>query len=200
MGVVKLSTAGIVNYEKYSNLRAGIPLPPTGDYDLLATEILTSSTSSVTFSSLGDYATDYQHLQIRFVARSTRSGNTDDPMNLQFNTITSGYFNHQLSGDGSSVTSGGATSESAIRVGRLTAASSSANAFGAGVIDILDPFETTKNTTFRSLSGSTNSNLISVFSGSHATTSALTEIKLLPLIASFASGSRFSLYGLKGSA
>jgi hypothetical protein len=171
-----------------------------GSFDLLETQVLASSAASVTFSSLSTYAADYQHLQIRFAARSTRSGNADDPLNLQFNTITSGYFNHQLSGDGSSVTSGAGTSLSGIRVGRLTAASSTASAFGAGVIDVLDPFETTKNTTFRSLSGSTSANFISLFSGSHATTAALTEIKLLSGTAnSLVTGSRFSIYGWKAA-
>jgi hypothetical protein len=168
------------------------------DYELITTTVLTTDTASVTFSSLGTYSSTYKHLQIRVVARSSRSGETDSRITLQFNTATSGYFAHELQGDGSSVSSSGETSQSAIRIGFMTANDSDANAFGAAIIDVLDPYSTSKNTTFRSLTGATDLNRIRLNSGSRATTDSVTEIKLLDAFANFKTGSRFSLYGIKG--
>ena len=170
------------------------------DYDLLQTEILTGSQSSVTFSDLGDYATDYQHLQLRITARSDRSGQTNSRVRLQFNGLTAAsYFSHELEGNGSTVASSATTSSSSILIGRINGPTSAANAFGATVIDVLDPFSSSKNTTFRALSGSTSYNRIALFSGSLANTASLTEIKVLDEFANFIAGSRFSLYGLKAS-
>ena len=53
-------------------------------YDLLETEILTGSQASVTFSSLGDYASDYQHLQVRGAIMTT--ADTRFWMNLNSDT------------------------------------------------------------------------------------------------------------------
>jgi hypothetical protein len=78
---------------------------------------------------------------------------------------------------------------------------STASSFGAGVIDILDPFSTTKNKTLRGLGGITSSEAtnIALRSGSWASTSAVTSITCLPFSAdNWVAGSRFSLYGIKG--
>ena len=204
MAVVKLSTSGLVNFAKYSSMRAGIPLPSLGSYDLLATEILTSSQASVTFSSLGDYAADYQHLQIRATARSTKTGDADDYLHMQFNAnATNSYSWHTLNGTGSTVTSTAASSLSSIRAGNATlpGSSATANAFGGFVIDILDPFETSKNTTTRALTGVASSwSYLNLTSGAFYSTDALTEIKLFSIYLNLAQYSRFSLYGLKASA
>ena len=171
-----------------------------GSYDLLQTEILAGSAASVTFSDLGDYASTYHHLQIRFVARSDRSGQTNTRVRLQFNGLTAAsYFSHELEGNGSTVASSATTSSSSILIGRINGPTSTANAFGATVIDVLDPFSTSKNTTFRSLSGSTSYDRIGLFSGSLANTASLTEIKVLDEFANFIAGSRFSIYGLRSS-
>jgi hypothetical protein len=167
-----------------------------GSYDLLATTILTSSASSVTFSSLGDYATDYQHLQIRAAARYGVAGSFYDNMRLQFNADTgSNYAWHRLRGNGSTVTSAASSSQSNILVGYYATSGSTA----PNVIDILDPFETSKNTTLRSLAGAaeTTDKIISLNSGLWMNTNALTEIKLFTSSGEFQSNSRFSLYGLR---
>jgi len=201
MGVYKFSQAGTFVQPRtlYKSMLAGNEaFVPPGDYELIASEILTGTEASVTFSNLGDYSSTYKHLQIRVAARSTRSGESDDPLDVRFNSLTSSFFTHRLTGNGSSVASEGLTSRSGMRLGFIPAANSTANSFGGAVIDVLDAYSTTKNKTFRSLSGMTSANFISLHSGSHATTSSITEIKLLPQFGSFVSGSRFSLYGIRG--
>ena len=170
-----------------------------GSYDLLETEILTGSQASVTFSSLNStYGADYQHLQIRIVARSNRAANTDS-IDLVLNGATTNYRYHALRGSGSSVASFTGT-PAYIDTSFIPAASDTADSFGPKVIDILDPFETTKNTTTRTLWGqASNETWIGLFSGGWFDTSAITSIALECNTGSFIAGSRFSLYGLRSA-
>ena len=172
-----------------------------GSYDLLATEILTGSQASVTFSSLGDYASTYQHLQIRMVTRNTFGSGTVRGFNaINFNgDFASNYNSHILSGTGSAVSSIYDTYAGA-GAGDFPYSSSEGSDYGAAVIDILDPFENTKNKTIRSIGGHTTAsqNRIVLTSGLWRNTSPVTSITCIPVNAhSFRAGSRFSLYGLR---
>jgi hypothetical protein len=169
-----------------------------GSYDLLATEILTGSAASVTFSSLGDYAADYQHLQIRYNARIDPATGNALTFYMQYNGDTgSNYNGHALRGNGSTVTSSSVASAATVDIGTVTGASGN---FGAGVIDILDPFDSNKYTTARSLSGSTGGNQIELRSHLWRDTDSLTSITVGGFGSEqFTSLSRFSLYGLKAS-
>ena len=166
-----------------------------GSFDLLETQVLGSTAASVTFSSLGTYS-NYKHLQIRMVARASRSGATTDPLIVNLNSTTQTY-GHHLFGNGSSASSGNiATSYSLLDA--ITGATAATSAFGACVIDILDPFETTKNKTIRALTGANT--VVSLSSTFWNFTTAVSSIELSAFSATnFLVGSRFSLYGLKGS-
>jgi hypothetical protein len=179
---------------------AGAEVGVAGSYELIASEILGSAQSSITFSNLGDYSSTYKHLQIRYVARSTASFAAEE-IALRFNDIsTASYSRHRLFGTGSSVVSGNNTSQTKIDIGFIQAATATANAFGAGVIDILDAYSTTKNKTFRSLNGTTQGETyIALYSGAFLATTALTSLVLRSTASvNFVAGSRFSLYGIKG--
>ena len=169
-----------------------------GDFELLETTTLASDTASVTFSGLGSY-TDYKHLQIRYVARTDRSG-TNDYFRIRYNSdSTASYARHSLAGDGSSVFSfGGSTSFNASP--EVSGGSDVSNAYGASVFDILDFSSTSKNTTLRALGGaSSNVARIDLFSGAYFKTDAITSIELTSgNFANIVTGSRFSLYGIRG--
>jgi hypothetical protein len=78
------------------------------------------------------------------------------------------------------------------------AASSTAasNIFGASVVDILDPFESSKNTTVRTLNGGAGFG-VGLISSFWNNTASVTSISLIPGTgANFVAGSRFSLYGV----
>jgi hypothetical protein len=170
-----------------------------GSFDLLETQVLGSSTSSVTFSSLSTYASTYQHLQIRLMANSNQSGAVGSYTNLNFNGVTSAsYSRHLIYGNGSSVASAATTSASTITFQTLPGTSAT-NIFAAGIVDILDPFETTKNKTIRALVGSTSPNEIALSSGAFLSTNAVTSLSLSPAVGQFNTGSRFSLYGIKAA-
>ena len=204
MPIKSLSQSSLRNFEKYSSLLAGNDpyIPFISDYDLLETEILTGSQASVTFSSLNStYGADYQHLQIRITARSTRS-DTDSLFYMQFNGDTgSNYSMHNLRGTGSNVDSDWVSQyypSGIIIYTGLPGATQTAGSFGANVIDILDPFNSSKNTTTRNLNGQVGSfNRISLESGAWLNTNSLTSITFDDVFGSFAQHSRFSLYGLK---
>ena len=170
-----------------------------GSFDLLETQVLSSSAASVTFSGLSAYAADYQHLQIRGVGNSNRNQFSNDPLNIQFNSDTGANYSwHTISGFNSAVTSYANTSRTAIEWDR-TLTTGNASIFGGFVIDILDPFETTKNTTARCLSGNNALPSVQMHSGAWYNTAALTSILLYPGISTFTANTRFSLYGVRTS-
>jgi hypothetical protein len=169
-----------------------------GSYDLLATEILTGSEASITFSSLGDYAADYQHLQLRFTARNSASNEATILVDFNSDT-TNSYAGHRLYSNSGAVASDSFINRANLLAGYTVGTDSVANAFSGGVIDILDPFETTKNTTTRTLTGGASGNVPRIFfhSGAYFKTDSINAIKLADSAGNFIAGSRFSLYGIK---
>ena len=162
-------------------------------FDLLETQVLATSAASITFSSLGDYAADYKHLQIRL---SNKSASTNSQLYLTFNSDSgSNYAWHELLGTGSAVESYASSSQPRIQIVPLPPTTG----FTGGVVDILDPFNASKNTTTRSLSGQAEGiyNQIRLGSGVWMNTNAVSSITLTGGV-NIASLSRYSLYGVKG--
>jgi hypothetical protein len=179
----------------------GAPAGPS-DYELITTEILGTSQASVTFNNLGDYSSTYKHLQVRVVSRSNRGAVFEDTL-LRFNGSTSDYASHWLEGaNGVVPSSNQGTSNSRMYIfGGTNGNNATANAFGATVIDILEPFNTTKNKIIRHLSGRIpeSSQGVSFGSGLWVNTSSVTSFTILPDGGSaWVAGSRFSIYGIKG--
>jgi hypothetical protein len=181
---------------------------PTGTnvYELLETQILSNSTTnSISFSNLNSsYGSTYQHLQLRIVAKSAANANLDS-VRLRFNSDTgNNYASHLLQGDGSAVTSSANSSAPNIVLFQPPGGMiDSGNSWAPVIIDILDPFETTKNTTLRSLSGNSAPQFPRIFlrSAFWNNTAAITgmEIFISFIDNKFASGTRFSLYGMRSS-
>jgi hypothetical protein len=170
-----------------------------GTYELIETSIVSgSSTSTITFSSLNTYSSTYKHLQIRIAARSSHAV-TQQVVDLRFNGDSgSNYALHRLTGNGSAVSSAGATSQGGAYAALIPGSSATANAFGASVCDILDTFSSTKNKTTRAMAGQPAGNEISMYSGAWFNTASITSIAASIAAGTFIAGSRFSLYGIKG--
>tara|TARA_R110000803_G_scaffold68527_1_gene130445 strand:- start:1353 stop:1943 length:591 start_codon:yes stop_codon:yes gene_type:complete len=176
-----------------------------GSYDLIESQILSSSQTSITFSSLSAYASDYKHLQIRAVTRDNRAISGGNNVIMQFNGDTTGsnyYQLHFLKGDGSTVSSGAEGAASYILPFTQPSANDTTDAFAPAVIDLLDVFSSDKFTTSRSLRGvnldAAFTTQVGLSSGMWMNTAALTEIKLQPVIGDFAAKTRISIYGVKG--
>jgi len=167
-------------------------------YEQIATTILSSSAASVTFDLTGLGAT-YRHLQLRSTSNTTATGVNATNLAARFNSDSgSNYAFHILFGDGSSVTSAAATSSTSVSIGDMP---NNTSIFGAAITDILDFASTTKNKTVRSQVGlHAPSSMIrtALRSGVWLSTSAITSITITSSSDSLKTGSRFSLYGIRG--
>jgi hypothetical protein len=199
MGVVKLSTAGILDYSKTSNFLSGNAPLSLGSFDLLETTTLTTEAATISFTGLGAYS-DYKHLQIRASGRGTTRESPRFTLNADSG---SNYARHSLLGSGSTVASNSASSQAFININNVfTDADSDPDPiFGGLVIDILDFSSTNKNTTIRALGGSLDldATYINLTSGVYLSTAAITSIETFLFDGNYSIGSRFSLYGIKGA-
>lgn len=164
------------------------------DYELIETTVLTSSATDVYFSSIPQ---TYKHLQVRMTVRTTFSGTT--AIRVRPNSDSGfNYYTHRLRGYGSGVNSSNASDTGRID-DILVNSGNASNIFGAGILDLLDYANSNKYKTFRSLHGQySNSTVVSLSSIQWRNTSAVTDLQLNGWDGSFATGSRFSLYGIKG--
>jgi hypothetical protein len=177
-------------------------------YELISTQVLTSNTASISFSSIPQ---TYKHLQIRWAVIAT--GGNSAFYRMRLNGATSGYAHHQLAGTTgtTSIQWYSSTSQSSIQVisrvlGNNFDGVPNSTMFSVGFTDVLDYSSTSKNTTVRSLGGGvppspgSNPGEITLGSGFWADVSAITEITLGADFSSnsLLAGSRFSLYGIKG--
>jgi hypothetical protein len=178
---------------------AGAAVGDVDAYELIQTFTVGTATSEISFTSLATYASDYKHLQLRLTVRSTRDGAFADLLALRLNTDTgANYAWHGLRGSGLTVSSTGATSTSSPQLGEVPATAATANVFNSAVVDLLDPYSTTKNTTVRSLNGFQRGNsFIGLHSILHMSTSAISSIQIFNSFGNIVAGSRLSLYGIR---
>jgi hypothetical protein len=173
-------------------------------FELLESTTLTSAQASVEFTNLTTkYASTYQHLQLRILARTTASGSANSGLWLRMNGDTgANYAWHRLLGQNGAVISQASANDTWILIGLTPQVSSAANAFAASVCDILDPFEANKNRTVRSLGGETATSPAQMFltSGFRNNTAAVTSLTVSGNASeNMAIGTRISLYGIRGS-
>jgi hypothetical protein len=160
-------------------------------FELISTQVLGATATTVTFSSLGGFAATYKHLQLRL---SVRSGSTQVSQ-VRFNDLSTSIYDRStlavFAGD-PTIFVGKSTNRSSFEA---FTASSTSNVFTPAVIDIFDWASATKNKTFRTESGDEDN--IRYISGLMRTTAAITSISLTASN-NWQIGSRFSLYGIKG--
>jgi hypothetical protein len=171
----------------------------TSAFDSLGAVLLTSNTSTITFSSIPQ---TYTHLQLRGNIKSNRATYVDD-LGLRFNgDTTSNYSSHRLYGVGNGTPAADSTSSTSMNISQIAGGTvNNSSGFGIVVIDILDYFSTSKTKTIRCLSGydDNGQGLIQFASGNWRTSNTgVSSITLLPLFGStFTANSQVSLYGVK---
>lgn len=171
----------------------GISLALDNNYmEPIATATATSGTSVI----FNDIPQGYKHLQIRCnVALS--SGSND--LRIRFNgDAGNNYADHYLRGNGSTTAAGADPDVDSIRyVAYMTSGTSQSNGI---VVDVLDYSNTGKYKTARSLSGyDTNAaGWVMFSSGLWMNLTAISSITIFSSNNSFTTGTRFSLYGIKG--
>jgi hypothetical protein len=170
-----------------------------GAYQQIATTVMTGNTGNVVFSSI---PSGYRHLQIRMVARNAEAITGLRGLFINFNGDSSTTCaTHYMYGNASSIISG-YQSDNRINAGGwslMPTVNLTSGAFFSGVIDILDYSSTSKNKTLRLLGGTNTStaSTVGLMSGLWPSTAAINNIEMYSNGA-WVSGSRFSLYGIKG--
>jgi hypothetical protein len=193
MAVRSLAQSSIRQSPSVNSMLAGYQ---GNQFHHLETIRLSSNATSIEFINLARYA-DYQHLQIRAAICDAVSFQDASSYRLRFNGDSGANYSwHQLKGNGSAVSSSAGANQSGI-----FGENGGQTRFSATVIDILDPFDTAKHTTTRTLDGYANSSRgIVLGSGSWRNTTSITSLSFTTEGFGFISGSRFSLYGLKARA
>ena len=167
---------------------ASSKLVSSGSYESIATVTAGSGATVLSFTSI---PSTYTHLQIRLSGGNSAGQN----YTMTFNSDTgSNYATHRLSGDGSTISAGSATSATSINI----AGNAGMLPNSPSIIDILDYTNTNKNKTIRAISGWDNNTIgyLDYNSGLwFATPAAITRIDLSQ---AWATGSTASLYGIKG--
>ena len=157
-------------------------------YDSIASTVLGSNQTSVTFSSLGSY-TD---LVLVTNVGNTNGANTD--IRLQFNGSTTGYSSTIVRGNGTSATSGRETSKVSMFVGW------SDNSINSNTIIQLQNYS--NSSTYKTVISRTN-NVATSYVGANVglwqNTAAITSITILCDIGSFLANSTFTLHGIKAA-
>lgn len=174
-----------------------------GGMDLLEENVLTSTASSVTFSSLGSYS-DYRYLQTRVVTRTTTTSVANGLLGVRLNGDSGlNYYTMYIFGNGSNPSAGFSTNQNYALMGLTNSAQNDTNAFGAHILDFDRWNNTTDYTTIRSVGGRLDPQGTAYRGVSHRgatwkNTAALTSIQFFDNRGyDFVAGSRFSLYGVK---
>ena len=199
--IYKMSNAGgMSTVTRYTDMLAGNttwnPWEPAGAYESIATVTGNGSATSLTFSSISQ---TYTHLQLRFISRVASANYA--LVSFNGDTSASSYTWHQLAGDGSAASAGGASSGTFPGCVVNYASGGTSGIYSAAIVDVLDYTNTSKNKTVRSLTGvdKNGSGNIALNSNVWLSTAAINSLSIT-FNGGFAiaSGSHFALYGMRG--
>ena len=184
---------------------SGLATVLPGTFDLIETASVTSAVSSVTFSNLNTYATDYKHLRIvSHTLDSATSNNTW--INVRFNGDTGNnyYYSNMRFSTGNT----GGSAAAVDSTNRFAIAATDENPSGGdssygvvAVANISDYSATNKLKTSISWGSQYQSTkwASGIWSGIWKSTSAITSITVFPDSGlNFTANSRIYLYGIKG--
>lgn len=186
MAITRIATSSLKTLNKYDDFLAGNPPYIPTSYESIATVTVTSTVSSVTFSSIPQ---TYTHLQIRGFITDAATGQN---FYMVFNN-NAGTKGHRMFGDGATA-SGDYYNDSPV----VTAAANTGNM--AFVTDLLDYTNTNKNKVIRTLGGGDNngSGRAGIWSGLWYATAAITKLEITATANTIPQYSHFALYGIKG--
>lgn len=195
----KLSNSSLLSKAYSKSMLVGNPTYVPPSYELIETITATGSQATITFSSIPQ---TYKHIEVRYSARGL---NTVTGMALRVNGSSSAiYSQHELRSNGSATSSGFYGSSQTKIDFSITTSSSDSGAFSSGVVSFADYASSLKYKTMRALSGYTFSapgqGQVALFSGLFMSTSSIDSLSFLYNLgtSNFESGSKWSLYGIKG--
>ena len=166
-------------------------------YGLIASNVLSSTATSVGFSSIPTY-TD---LIFKISARSTRAGRTTIDLTMNFNSSSNTSWSYTyLYGNGTTAVTSFGTGGASTSVGSLPAGSSTANVFSNTEIYIPSYLSSAYKvaSTIYGNENNTTTAAVGTYASLWSETGAVSSI-LFSTNTGFAIGSSFYLYGIKNS-
>lgn len=179
----------------------------TSDMQLITTTTLGADTSSITFSNLDTVASEYKHLRVVLTGRAG-TNSTGQSINLKINGSTSSIYNSQ-----SFYAFSGASNRTWIYInqpdtqsyiGGCEGQTAYPSIFQPNIYEFPNFSSTSINKYYQCLGGcaigpdvANGSSNVSFNNGMWASTAAITTIQFV-LATNFKSGTRASLYGLRG--
>lgn len=186
---------GVIDSAKSGNLYAS-------SYESIATVTVgAGGSSSISFTSI---PSTYKNLQIRYLARTDRSGSAEDNIQLRFNSDTgNNYTTNVFYGDGSGFGSFSDGTNVTFNTRAMASASSATSGiFASGIYDIYEYANTSINKTVKALSGydQSASAQVRLSSGIWLNSAAISSVTMISSTNSnFVQYSSFALYGMKGA-
>jgi len=171
-----------------------------GDFESIATvSVGSGGAANVEFISI---PATFTHLQVRAILKTTTSAVKDyEVIYMRLNGDTgSNYALHQITGNGSTAAAGSGVNQT-FMYAVYGSKSGLADAFGGGIVDILDYKDTNKNKTLRNLTGIDMNGMgeLGLISGLWINTNAITSILFYPPANNIAQYSHFALYGIRSA-
>lgn len=194
MAIRRLNNSSVITGSKSSKLWDGETF--IENFDSLATYVLSTAQSSVTFNNIPQ---NYKSLQIRGTVRGTASSNNDWAF-FTLNSQSSGT-SHYLSGSGTVMDAFAYPNVAQPLTLNMPCATTTANVFGSFIMDVVDYSSLTKNKTTRIFAGFNRNaaGIVKTVSHLYTSTNAVTSITFNSWgLGNFAVGSQFSLYGIRG--
>jgi hypothetical protein len=168
-------------------------MPASNTYEAIESITLTTGSSNVTFSSIPQTYTDL------VAVVDAISDGTYANFNFRVNGDSgSNYSRTRLSGSGSSATSARASSQTSFFLADVSGISNTGRSFY--IVNFMNYANTTTYKTVLSRTNTVNGNAgdgVELHAQLWRSTSAINEISFL--VSSFASGSTFTLYGIKAA-
>lgn len=163
---------------------------PTSTYDLLASNVLSSSASSVTFSSLNTVAAGYRDLVLVIVGAAT---SPDTYAFMRFNSDSGTYAYVYANGNGTNTAASG-PGDNKIQLGGR-ASYFTGNLETLIQIQLFDFAQTDKHKS-QLIRFNNASRAVEMMGSRWGSTSAITSINLIMNVGSWLAGSSFYLYGI----
>jgi hypothetical protein len=186
---------------KYRSMLAGNAAYVPSSYESIATLTAAGGETSLSFTSI---PATYQHLQIRGIYKDSYATASYGEMWVRFNNDSgTNYSYHDLLGNGATVSAAGNSTQGQMIL-QASSVNGVASTFGVVLMDIHDYASTSKYKTLRSMQGAdrnstaTNPSAVCLTSGLWQSTTAVNRVDLIRGTTSFAAGSTFALYGIRG--
>jgi len=179
-----------------SSTRQGLA---TNSFESIASVTLTSTASTISFTSI---SSSYTHLQIRYNSR--HDNDTQNNMYMRLNSDNSSiYMRMYIFTDGTTIQTIEDINTDAMGYFSVANSSRTANNFGGGIINILDYKNTSKNKSVLARTGraqqASGTTGILMSAGQWASTSAVDTITfgMFAGEGNFVTNTTFALYGIK---